>query len=223
MVSGAGRFGALAAALMTFGWAFGPASDATAQQTVKIGAIYPLSGNAASAGNFSKAAIELAVDIINNGHPELKDVPLAAGKGLPGLGGAKVEVVFADNQGTPAAGQNQALRLITEEKVHALIGAYQSGITVTASAMAERHGIPFLTPEFGRLQPDRARLQVVLPRHAGGRRLRARLFRLSSRSRGAPARRSARSPSSTRTPSTATRSPASSRRCSPRTASTSRR
>ena len=55
--------------------------------------------------------------------------------------------MFADNQGTPAAGQNQALRLITEEKVQAIIGAYQSGITVTTSAMAERHGIPFLTPE----------------------------------------------------------------------------
>jgi branched-chain amino acid transport system substrate-binding protein len=143
MASGAGRLGAVAAALM----AIAAASGAAAQQTVKIGAIYPLSGNAASAGNFSKAAIELAVDIVNNAHPELKDIPLAAGQGLPGLGGAKIEVIFADNQGTPAAGQNQALRLITEEKVHALIGAYQSGITVTASAMAERHGIPFLTPE----------------------------------------------------------------------------
>ena len=29
----------------------------------------------------------------------------------------------------------------------ALIGAYQSGITLTASAIAERHGIPFLTPK----------------------------------------------------------------------------
>lgn len=134
---------ALSAALM----AFGVMSDAVGQQTVKVGAIYPLSGNAASAGNYSKAAIELAVEIVNNDHPELKDLPLAAGRGLPGLGGAKIEVVFADNQGTPAAGQNQALRLITEEKVHALIGAYQSGITVTTSAMAERHGIPFLTAE----------------------------------------------------------------------------
>ena len=35
-------------------------AGAMAQQTVKIGAIYPLSGNAASAGNYSKAAIELA-------------------------------------------------------------------------------------------------------------------------------------------------------------------
>jgi branched-chain amino acid transport system substrate-binding protein len=133
----------LAAMLM----AFAVLSDALAQQTVKVGAIYPLSGNAASAGNYSKAAIELAVDIVNNDHPELKDLPLAAGSGLPGLGGAKIEVIFADNQGTPAAGQNQALRLITEEKVIALIGAYQSGITVTTSAMAERHGVPFITPE----------------------------------------------------------------------------
>jgi branched-chain amino acid transport system substrate-binding protein len=143
MVSGIARFGTFAATLL----AFGVLGGANAQDTVKIGAIYPLSGNAASAGNFSKAAIELAVDIINNAHPELKDIPLAAGQGLPGLKGAKISVVFADNQGTPAAGQNQALRLITEEKVHAIIGAYQSGITVTASAMAERHGIPFLTPE----------------------------------------------------------------------------
>ena len=79
--------------------------------------------------------------------PSSAILPLAKGAGLPGLGGAKVEVVFADNQGTPAAGQNQALRLITEEKVVALIGAYQSGITLTASAIAERYGIPFLNGE----------------------------------------------------------------------------
>jgi len=138
-----GVVGALGAALL----ALGTAQNGVAQQSVRIGAIYPLSGNAASAGSSSKAAIELAVDLVNDGNPDLKDVPLADGKGLPGLGGAKIEVIFADNQGTPAAGQNQALRLITEEKVVALIGAYQSGITVTTSAIAERHGIPFLAPE----------------------------------------------------------------------------
>ena len=117
---------------------------AVAQQTVKIGAIFPLSGNAASAGIHGKAAIEVAVDIINNDHPELGDFPLAKGAGLPGLGGAKVEVVFADNQGSPATGQNQALRLITEEKIVALTGAYQSGITLTVSAITEKYGIPFV-------------------------------------------------------------------------------
>ncbi len=125
----------------------GSATASLAQSPVKIGAIYPLSGNAASAGASAKAALEVATDIINNAHPELGDLTLAKAAGLPGLGGAKVEITFADNQGTPAAGQNQALRLITEEKVTALIGAYQSGITLTASAIAEKYGIPFLSGE----------------------------------------------------------------------------
>jgi branched-chain amino acid transport system substrate-binding protein len=123
------------------------AAPSFAQSTVKIGAIYPLSGNAASAGESAKAALEVAMDVINNAHPELGDLTLAKNAGLPGLKGAKIEIVFADNQGTPAAGQNQALRLITEEKVHALIGAYQSGITLTASAIAEKYGIPFISGE----------------------------------------------------------------------------
>jgi len=118
-----------------------------AQNTVKIGAVYPLSGNAASAVASAKAAIETALEIINEAHPELGDLTLAKEAGLPNMKGAKVEVIFADNQGTPAAGQNQALRLITEEKVHALVGSYQSGITLTASAVAEKYGIPFLSPE----------------------------------------------------------------------------
>ena len=123
------------------------AAPALAQTTVKIGAVYPLSGNAASAGESAKAALEVALDVINNAHPELGDLTLAKDAGLPNLKGAKIEFVFADNQGTPAAGQNQALRLITEEKVHALTGAYQSGITLTASAIAEKYGIPFVNGE----------------------------------------------------------------------------
>lgn len=137
-----------ATAICTIALTLAQTTPGHAQQTVKIGAVYPFSGNAASAGNYTKAAMELAVDIVNNGAPELAGIiPLAKGGGLPGLGGAKVVIEFADNQGTPAAGANQTLRLITESKVHALIGAYQSGITVTASAMAEKHGIPFVTPE----------------------------------------------------------------------------
>jgi branched-chain amino acid transport system substrate-binding protein len=122
--------------------------QAAAADTVKIGVIYPLSGNSATAGNYSKMAIEVGADVVNNGNADLaKFLPIAKGGGLSGLGGAKIQLIFADNQGTPAAGQNQALRLITEEKVAALIGAYQSGITLTASAIAERHGMPFVNGE----------------------------------------------------------------------------
>jgi branched-chain amino acid transport system substrate-binding protein len=124
-----------------------PGAASAQDKTIKIGVIFPLSGNAASAGVHGKAAIETAVEIINAGSGGLGNLPLTNNAGLKGLGGAKVEVVFADNQGSPAVGQNQALRLITEEKVVALAGAYQSGITLTASAIAEKYGIPFVNGE----------------------------------------------------------------------------
>jgi hypothetical protein len=140
------------------------AGPAVAQdKTVKIGAVFPLSGGAASAGVHAKFAIETAMDIINNAHPELGNFPLAKNAGLAGLGGAKVEVVFADNQGSPATGQNQTLRLITEEKVVALTGAYQS------DSLRQRR--------IGRRQSHRARLQMVLPCDAGRGGLRQDLLR----------------------------------------------
>ena len=136
--------GLLSAAAMSAGLAGAASAQGT---TVKIGAIYPLSGNAASTGVHTKAAFEVAVDIINNGNPALGNLPVTKNAGLKGLGGAKVEVIFADNQGSPAVGQNQALRLITEEKVVALSGSYQSGVTLTTSAISEKYGIPFLNGE----------------------------------------------------------------------------
>lgn len=121
--------------------------SADAASPVRIGCIYPLSGNAGSAGQAIKAADEVAVDIINNKHPELATLPLAATAGLPKLGGRKVEVIFSDHQGNPATAQSEALRLITQEHVVALAGCYQSSCTLTASAIAERYGIPFMAPE----------------------------------------------------------------------------
>ena len=127
---------------------FGLASGAQAQdKVVKIGAILPMSGGTASIGAHAKAALEVAMDIINNAHPELGNLPLAKNAGLAGLGGARIEVVFADNQGNPATGQNQALRLITEDKVAAVFGSYQSGVTLTSSAIAEKYGIPYVNGE----------------------------------------------------------------------------
>jgi branched-chain amino acid transport system substrate-binding protein len=132
-------FTALCLAASAFG-----ASAALAADNVKIGVLMPLTGNAGAAGQASKAAIEVAADIVNNAHPELGNIPLAAGAGLPHLGGAKLEVVFVDHQGNPALAQQLATRLVTEDKVHALMGAYQSSCTFTATPVAERYGIPFM-------------------------------------------------------------------------------
>ena len=44
----------------------------------------------------------MAIDIINNAHPELGNLPLARDAGPASLGGAKIEMVSADHQGNPA-------------------------------------------------------------------------------------------------------------------------
>ena len=120
---------------------------AHAQQEVKIGVIYPLTGAAASSGAEMKNALELAADIINNGAKGIPDLPFSAGGGLPGLKGARIKLVFADHQGNPQTGATEAERLISQEKVAAIVGAYNSNVTVTASQVAERYKIPFLNPE----------------------------------------------------------------------------
>src|ERR1700733_13574734 len=120
------------------------ATTARAADAVKIGVLMPLTGNAAAAGQASKAAIEVAVDIINNAHPELGNLPLAATAGLSNLGGAKLDVIFVDHQGNPSTAQQLARRLITQDKVNVLFGAYQSSCTFTATPVAERYGIPFV-------------------------------------------------------------------------------
>jgi branched-chain amino acid transport system substrate-binding protein len=112
---------------------------------VVIGILYPMSGPVAQVGLDSVAAVKTAVDIINTGAK--LPLPLARGGGLPNLGGAKIRVIVADHQGKPATGQAEAERLITQEKAHALFGAYFSSVTATASQVAERMGVPFLNAE----------------------------------------------------------------------------
>jgi branched-chain amino acid transport system substrate-binding protein len=119
-------------------------TKADAADDVKIGVIMPLSGNSASAGKSAVAAMELAAEIVNTVHPELKNLPLAATAGLPKLGGAKVKLIVADHQGNPSEGQNQTLRLITQEHVVAMLGTYHSNVSFTATAVAERYGIPYV-------------------------------------------------------------------------------
>jgi len=134
---------ALGAAMLGLG--FGARAQAPAE--VKIGVIYPLTGPGAAVGAELRSALELAADIINNGVPGITGLPFSGGKGLPGLKGAKIKLVFADHQANPQTGATEAERLITQEKVVAIVGCYNSAVTATASQVAERAGIPFLNPE----------------------------------------------------------------------------
>src|ERR1700742_2689949 len=112
---------------------------------IRIGFTYPLSGAAAQIGIDAQRAFEAAAEIINNSYDF--DLPLAKGAGLPGLGGAKVQLIFADHQSDPQKGRAEAERLITQEKVCAIIGTYQSAVAVTVSQICERYQIPFLSAD----------------------------------------------------------------------------
>jgi branched-chain amino acid transport system substrate-binding protein len=121
--------------------------SASAAEPVKIGVIMPLTGNSASAGQSAKDAIELGAEIINTAHPELKAMPLAATAGLPNLGGAKIELDEADHQGNPQVGQQQTIRLITQDHVAAMLGSYHSSVSLVATAVAERQAVPYLVAD----------------------------------------------------------------------------
>lgn len=115
------------------------------EKYIKIGVLCPLTGNFSAVGKNIVKALEFAVDIINNNY-ELP-LPLAEGYGLANLHNKMIILIFADTAGNPDKGRREARRLIEEEKVTALIGAYNSDVTNLASMEAEALNIPFLTAD----------------------------------------------------------------------------
>lgn len=113
------------------------------EKEIKIGVLYPLSGAAATIGRDLQRAAELTAEIINNKTPGV-DIPMAQWGGIPNLKGAKIKLIFADHRGEPDRGADLAKRLILDDKVVGLMGAYHSSVTKTVSAVAERYGIPMI-------------------------------------------------------------------------------
>jgi branched-chain amino acid transport system substrate-binding protein len=119
----------------------------SAAESVKIGVLFPLTGASAASGGEAKAGVEVATEIINTGHPELTGLTVGTTPGLPGLGGAKIAPVFGDHRGDPSVAQSLAQRMITNDRVAALFGAYHSSAAMTATAVAERYGVPFVVAD----------------------------------------------------------------------------
>jgi branched-chain amino acid transport system substrate-binding protein len=112
---------------------------------VVIGLVYPMSGANAQIGVDARHAFETALDIINGDH----DLPLpgAKGAGIASLGGAKLRLIFADHQADPQKGRAEAERLMTQDKVSTIIGAFHSSVSNTISAATERYGIPYIAAD----------------------------------------------------------------------------
>jgi branched-chain amino acid transport system substrate-binding protein len=115
------------------------------EKEIVVGVIYPFSGASGQIGVDAQHAFNTAAEIINGEYDF--DLPLARPAGLPGLGGAKVKLVFADHQSDPQKGRAEAERLITQQKACALIGSYQSAVAVTISTIAERYQTPYVAAD----------------------------------------------------------------------------
>jgi branched-chain amino acid transport system substrate-binding protein len=101
-------------------------------ETVKIGTLYPITGDLAKLGQECVDGVKLAVEEIN-----------AAG-GIKSMGGAKIEIVEADSQGKPDVGIAEVERLAQQDNVSAIIGTYQSSVAIPATQAAQRLQVPIV-------------------------------------------------------------------------------
>ena len=88
--------------------------------TIKVGGNLEMTGGSASFGISSKNAIELAFKNIND-------------KG--GINGKKLELVVADNKSEAAEATNAMQKLVSQDKVVAVIGPNLSSATIAAGAI----------------------------------------------------------------------------------------
>src|ERR1700674_5021769 len=112
--------------------ALGLATAATAQDKVRIGVVLPLSGQFALGGQNVKRGYDLAAEDVNGGG------------GLKVLGGAKIELVYADNQGKQEVAIGETERLIQQENVSAIMGSWHSATTIAGTQAAERNKTPWI-------------------------------------------------------------------------------
>lgn len=98
---------------------------------IKIGANLELAGDVSSYGQSIAEGIDLAVEEINK-----------AG----GINGQTIDLVKFDNKSDAAESTNGAIKLMTQDKVVAIIGAATSGNTKAMTQLANDNKIPVITP-----------------------------------------------------------------------------
>jgi branched-chain amino acid transport system substrate-binding protein len=121
--------------VQTLGTAAGVAAfPALAQANeVKVGFLLPLTGSFAESGQLIKEAVEMAIDEIN------------ASGGIKSLKGAKIVGVYGNSTSVDEA-NTETNRMISRDKVSAIVGAYSSGATISSTVIAERNKVPYLVP-----------------------------------------------------------------------------
>ncbi|HSB42871.1 MAG TPA: ABC transporter substrate-binding protein, partial [Methylomirabilota bacterium] len=104
---------------------------APAQTPIKIGASMSVTGTYAKPGTYQKQGYDVCIDELN-------------AKG--GLLGRKVELVIYDDQSQPATAVRLYEKLITEDKVDAVMGPYSSAVSEAVANVTEKYKKVMVAP-----------------------------------------------------------------------------
>ena len=104
---------------------------ADAGDSIKVGAAFELTGNVANYGKSTNEGLKLAIDEINK-----------AG----GVNGKQISLVESDNKSEPAESGNSVTKLITQDKVVAVVGPATSGCVNAATPISTANKIPHIAP-----------------------------------------------------------------------------
>lgn len=109
------------------------ATGLQAADKIVLGAAVSITGKYSTNGKNTKDGYDLAVKRVNE------------------MGGVKVgdktyqlEIVYYDDESTPARGAQLAERLIEQDKVKFLLGPYSSGLTKAIAPVTEKYGVPMV-------------------------------------------------------------------------------
>lgn len=108
-----------------------PGGGAPAADEILVGEVGSLTGNDATFGTSNHAGVELAVKQIN-----------ASG----GINGRKVRVIVLDDQGKPEEAATAVTKLITQDKVNAILGEVASTRSLAMAPIAQQNKVPMISP-----------------------------------------------------------------------------
>ena len=111
-------------------------ADTPSGETIKMAAIYGFTGSGSQVATSCQNAIDLVVSNINE-------------TGIENFGGAKLEVVYGDNQSTENVARTTAERVLEDEDILFCIGAGSSALLIPMLPVTERLHVPVLTNNSG--------------------------------------------------------------------------
>ena len=109
----------------------GETGGGESSETFKVGAVLELSGASATGGQIAQRGYQLWADTVNS-------------KGGLSIGDKKynVDLVVQDCKSDPGTAADATSRLVTEEGVNAIFGAYTSGVQIAMDPICAKYKVP---------------------------------------------------------------------------------